>query len=351
MSYEDIVKLFAETDERLRLLIRQLEDGHISARRIDQLSREIESIVSELAEQAGMNLSTLIGNEYSIGAQTVVNQIVTTGITQTVISSVKSLHHQQAAQAIMDEAFYSILEVTDYMAADAKQRIKKAVQSANEKSLVLGIGRREATKQAIVDVNSKGITGIIAKNGAEIPADKYMAGVVHYHQRKAHVTGGINMAMQNGYDLVFVNYVGITCEHCARLQGRVYSLSGNDPRFPKMLDEYKPPYHSHCVHSISVWVEEYQSEDEIKRMIELSNRLGAETRSEHHIKRYKELQRKKAQANETRKQWMRYKAVLPSSTPDLRTFASQKARGTQNYKDLQDMYKEANRIIKSSEVT
>jgi hypothetical protein len=351
MNYEEIVKLFAEADERLRLLVKQLEDGNLSARRIEQISREIERIVSELAEQAGMNLSTLIGNEYRIGAQTVVNQIITNGIASTINSSVKSLNHRQAAQAIMDEAFYSILEATDHMSQDAKQRIKQATQLANEKSLVLGMGRKEATKQAIVDVNSKGITGIIAKNGAEIPADKYMAGVVHYHQRKAHVTGGINMAIQNGYDLVYVNYVGITCEHCARLQGRVYSLSGNDPRFPKMLDEYKPPYHSHCVHSVSVWMEEYQSEDEVRRMIELSNRLGEETRSEHHIKRYKELQKKKVQANATRKQWMRYKAVLSSSTPDLRTFASQKARRTQNYIDLQDMYKEANRIIKSSEVT
>lgn len=351
MSYEDIVKLFSETDERLRLLVKQLEDGNISARRIEQLSREVERIVSELAEQAGTNLSTLISNEYRVGAQTVVNQIITNGIASTISSSVKSLNHRQAAQAIMDEAFYSILQATDFMAVDAKQRVKQAVQIANEKSLKLGMSRKEATKQAIVDVNSKGITGIIAKNGAEIPADKYMAGVVHYHQRKAHVTGGINMAMQNGYDLVFVNYVGITCEHCARLQGRVYSLSGNDPRFPKMLDEYKPPYHSHCVHSISIWVEEYQSEEEIKRLIDLSNRLGEETRSEQHIKRYNELQKKKAQANATRKQWMRYKAVMPSSTPDLRTFASQKARSAQNYKDLQEMYKEANRIIKSSEVT
>lgn len=346
MNYEEIVKLFAETDERLRLLVKQLENGNLSARRMEQLNQEIERIVSELAEQAGTNLSTLIGNEYRAGSQAVVNQIISTGVTKSINASVKSLNHQRAAQAIMDEAFYSILEATDHMSQDAKQRIKQAVQIANEKSLTLGMSRKEATKQAIADVNSKGITGIIAKNGAEIPADKYMAGVVHYHQRKAHVTGGINMAMQNGYDLVYVNYVGITCEHCARLQGRVYSLSGNDSRFPKMLDEYKPPYHSHCVHSISVWIEEYQSEDEVRRIIELSNRLGEETRSEHHIKRYNELQKKKAQANATRKQWMRYKAVLPDETPDLRIFASQKARETENYRELQELYKKANELLR-----
>lgn len=350
MTYEDIVKLYAETDERLRALVQQLENGNLSARRVEQLNREIEQIVAELAERAGLNVATLIGNEYRAGAAIAVNQMIAAGAARDSINtSVKSIHHQRAAQAISDEAFYSILEATDHMAVDAKQRIKQAVQLANEKSLALGMNRKEATKQAVAELNTKGITGIVAKNGAEIPADKYMAGVVHYHQRKAHVTGTENMAVQNGYDLVYVNYVGITCEHCARKQGRVYSLSGNDKRWPHMTDEYKPPYHSHCVHSMSIWIEEYQSPAEIERLLNISNKLGEETRSEQHIKRYKELQRQKARANETRKQWMRYKALMPDDVPDLRTFASQKARNSKQYRELQEDYRKVNAKIKGKE--
>ncbi|MGI2294167.1 phage minor capsid protein [Paenibacillus sp. GXUN7292] len=342
MKYEDIVRLFSETDERLRSLVQQLEDGNLSARRVEQLYREIEQIVAELAARAGLDVAELIGNSYRIGAEIAVNQIVAAGVAKdTINSTIKSLHHQRAAQAISDEAFYSILESTDHMALDAKQRIKHAVQLANEKSLTLGMSRREAIKQTVAELNMKGITGIVTKNGAQIPADKYIAGVVHYHQRKAHVTGTENMAVQNGYDLVYVNYVGITCEHCARKQGRVYSLSGNDKRWPHMIDEYKPPYHSHCVHSMSIWIEEYQSPEEVERLLEISSRLSEETRSERNIRRYKELQQQKAHANETRKQWMRYKSVLPNDTPDLRTFANQKARNTQRYRDLLEDYRKA----------
>lgn len=132
---------------------------------------------------------------------------------------------------ISDDGFYSILEASEHMSRDAKQRIEDAVRIANEQSLIEGVNRRQATQNAVAKVNKQGITGMIAKNGAEIPADKYMAGVVQYHQRKAHVTGTENMAVQNGQDLVYVNFVGITCSLCAKYQDRVYSISGNDKRF------------------------------------------------------------------------------------------------------------------------
>jgi hypothetical protein len=120
----------------------------------------------------------------------------------------------------------------------------------------------------------------------------------------------------------------------------VYSISGNDLRFPKL--ELRPPYHAHCVHSISAWIEEYTPTDEVERMIAASNRPFTDNRIEANIRRYNEIQRDVARKNETRKQWMRYKAVLPDDTPDLRTFAAQKARNTQSYRDLQEGYRKVN---------
>ncbi|MFD2116354.1 phage minor capsid protein [Paenibacillus yanchengensis] len=351
MTYEDIVRLYAETDERLRSLVQQLENGNLSTRRVEQLNREIEQIVAELAERAGLNVATLIGNEYRTGVAIAVNQMIAAGRAKESIDvSVKSLQHQRAVQAISDEAFYSILESTDNMAMDTKERIKKAVQLANEKSLTLGMSRKESTKQAVAELNTKGITGIVAKNGAEIPADKYVAGVVHYHQRKAHVTGTENMATQNGYDLVYVNYVGITCEHCARKQGRVYSLSGNDKRWPHMTDEYKPPYHSHCVHSISIWVEEYQSPEEVERLLDISNKLGEETRSEQHINRYKEIQAQKAQLNADRKQWERYREVVQETPKTFSAFRRMKNSNAEQWQLTQLDYRRQRRLTANPEL-
>jgi len=345
-TVEQLIQLYSIADERLRALIQSLEEGSFGRRRKEELLRQIEAIIEELTGTAGEQMAEIVASQYRSGATAAIEQMTTAGIaTKAIEQTLKPLIHQQAAQAIMDESFYSILEASDNMSKDAKQRIEKAVKTANERSLLEGVSRRQATKDAVAEVNSRGITGIIAKNGAEIPADKYMAGVVQYHQRKAHVTGVENMAVQNGQDLVYVNFVGITCSLCAKYQGRVYSISGSDKRFPKL--DLRPPYHSHCVHSLSVWIEEYTPADEVDQTIKDSNRsFEKDNRTEANIKRYNELQREKSRKNETRKQWIRYKAVLPNDTPNLQQFAGHKVRGTKKYGELQELYRKMNIEIK-----
>lgn len=344
---EKLIALYTRAGEQLLDLIRSLDSGSYSRRRKEKLLQQIDDILAGLTDGAAQSMAELLAETYKEGVEEAAGSIRAQGVPDDQINTVlEALIHQQAVQAIMDESFFRILEATDNMSQDAKHRIEEVVRGATERMLTEGISRRQATKDAIARLTEQGITGVVAKNGARIPADKYMNGVVQYNLRKAHVTGAENTIVQNGLDLVYVNYVGITCEYCAKYQGRVYSISGNDSRFPKM--EIRPPYHAHCVHSISAWIEEYQSPDEVERMLAASNRPFTDNRTEANIRRYNEIQRDKARKNVTRKQWMRYKAVLPNDTPDLRTFASLKARGGQAYKDLQELFRKANVINKET---
>lgn len=341
---EKLIALYSTAPEKLLEQVRLLEVGSWNRRRKEELLRQIDEIINQLTGESGQQMALLLGDEYMAGVKVAIADITSVGVAvETLDVTIRPLIHQRSVQEIMDESFYSILEASEHMSRDTKQRIEDAVRTANERSLIDGVNRRKATRDAVADLNSRGITGMIAKNGAQIPADKYMAGVVHYHQRKAHVTGTENMATQNGYDLVYVNFVGITCEYCATMQGRVYSISGKDKRFPKL--EIRPPYHSHCVHSLSVWVEEYTPPEEVEKMIRESNRPFTDNRTEHNIKRYKELQTIKSRKNATRKQWIKYMATFPDA-PDLKTFASQKARNTKAYRKLQEDYRLANAKIK-----
>ncbi|MGG1879377.1 phage minor capsid protein [Paenibacillus cisolokensis] len=343
---DKLIALYTRASQRLLQLIQILESGSYSRRRKEQIFRQIDDVLSTLTNDAAQEAAVLMGHSYTEGAKEAIEGMKAQGILEERINpTLQPLIHQQAVQAIMDETFFRILEATDNMSLDTKRRVEEVVRTATERMLTEGVSRREATKEAVAKMTEQDITGIITKNGARIPADKYMNGVVQYNLRKAHVTGAENMIVQNGYDLVYVNYVGITCQFCAKYQGRVYSISGADPRFPKL--ELRPPYHSHCVHSLSAWIEEYQTEEEVKRMIEVSNRPFTDNRTEADIRRYNEIQRDKARKNETRKQWLRYKAVLPNDTPNLRQFASQKARKTAKYTELQELYRKANATIKA----
>ncbi|WP_247681740.1 phage minor capsid protein [Paenibacillus sp. Marseille-P2973] len=338
---EKLIALYTRAGERLLELIRSLEEGNYSRRRKESLLMEVDEILAGLTDGAAQSMAELLAEAYKEGVDEAADSIRAQSVPEEQINTVlEPLIHQQAVQAIMDDSFLQILEATDNMSQDAKRRVEETVRTATERMLTEGVGRRQATKEAVARLAQQEITGIVARNGARIPADKYMAGVVQYNLRKAHVTGAEKTIVQNGLDLVYVNYVGITCEYCAKYQGRVYSISGTHPRFPKL--EVRPPYHSHCVHSLSAWIEDYQAADEVERMVAASNRPFTDNRTEANIRRYNEIQRDKVRKNETRKQWIRYKAVLPNDTPDLRRFASLKARGGQAYKDLQELYRKAN---------
>lgn len=332
-----LIELYYNAGLELIEMLRTLEDGY-GKRKVESLIKLIDARLNELTATASAQYAEILGNAYYIGAMEAISGIAKHIPETQIDKSIQSLIHHRAVQAIMDESFYSILEATDNMSQDIKDRIQQVVQRANERSLLQGVSRRQATKDAVAELSQEQIRGIVTKNGARVPVDKYMAGVVQYYQRKAHVTGAENMITQNGYDLVYVNRVGITCEFCAVYQGRVYSISGSDPRFPKL--EVRPPYHSHCVHSFSAWIEDGVSAEEVERMIKVSNAPFRDTRTAREIRRYNELQRIKSRANETRKQWLRYKARLPNDIPDLRTFASQKARGTAKFEEWQELYRE-----------
>jgi hypothetical protein len=343
---ELLVALYTSADERLRALIQSLVSSSPTQRRKQQLLRQVEQIIAELTGQAGTQMAQLTGESYRAGASSAVSSMTQAGIAiNSINETLKPLIHQRAAQAIMDEAFYSILEASDHMSADAKRRIEDVVRQANVRSLTEGVSRKQATRDAVVDLNNRGITGMVAKNGARIPVDKYMSGVVHYHQRKAHVTGQENLIVQNDLDLVYVNFVGITCEYCAVYQGRVYSISGQDKRFPKL--EQRPPYHSHCVHSLSAWIEEYTPPNEVEQMVKQSNRPFADNRTEANINRYKELQRDKAKLNEDRKQFARYSAIAPDDTPkSLAAFRRMKYNNSVGWQELQGNYRKTNAYSK-----
>lgn len=57
-------------------------------------------------------------------------------------------------------------------------------------------------------------------------------------------------------DLVIMSVHSCTCSECAKYQGRVYSLSGNDSRFPKLPDifQHAGTVHSGCRHYFSPFI-------------------------------------------------------------------------------------------------
>lgn len=126
------------------------------------------------------------------------------------------------------------------------------------------------------DLRNDDITVVKYANGTKIPVDKYAAMLARTTRAETENLSMIGQALREGIDLVECDIVSPTCDSCAVYQGRVYSISGNDSRYPALYKTaFKSGYsiiHPNCRHSWSPYHTELYSEEEKRQALERSNR-------------------------------------------------------------------------------
>jgi len=75
---------------------------------------------------------------------------------------------------------------------------------------------------------------------------------------KAKREATINMAQQNGYDLVRVSSHATLCEDCMPWEQAILSLSGSHEKYPSMSDAREfGLFHDDCTHGLKVFFDGY----------------------------------------------------------------------------------------------
>lgn len=148
---------------------------------------------------------------------------------------------------------------------------------------------------------------------------------------------------ENGYDLVEMTTHYPTCKICAPLQGRVYSISGKDKRFPPLSKAFKDGYHNvhpNCRHSVHPWIEELQDPDEIQKALDDSGKPFEDNRPEEEQKLYNKQQAQNRRARDDRRQYERYKGRLGEDAPKtFSAFRRMKKAAGDAWTGLQSKYK------------
>ena len=153
-----------------------------------------------------------------------------------------------------------------------------------------------------------------------------------------------NQLVSYGYDLVEVPEHHPTCERCAIFQGRVYSISGNDKRFPPLsviYEEGTHRIHKNCRHVVVGWVEGAYTPQEIEEVIRRSNRPFVDPRSEEEKKLFNTLHYKFFVGDVDRMNYEKLKELLPEITPKtLYGYRRMKKPNTKNYRKIVEAAKE-----------
>ncbi len=182
------------------------------------------------------------------------------------------------------------------------------------------------------------------KNAYQVSLDAYAQMVSRSTTREAGNLARENQLIENGYDLVEMTTHYPTCDKCSQFQGRVYSLSGKDKRFPSLMQTaFKSGYrnvHPNCRHSIIPYIEEMHTDKENQQAVTDGGKPFEDKRSDAEKGLYSKQQADNRQIRQDRYQYERYKAKLGVDAPKgFHAFRRIKKADSKAWDSLQAKYK------------
>lgn len=152
------------------------------------------------------------------------------------------------------------------------------LEAAIQRELGIGLAQAERTSRIEAGIAARlaerfedDIVTVIARNGRRMtfPLDFYAGMVASASRRQATSIATVERAQEAGHDLVRVSAnKSKGGDWCDAYRGRVFSVSGSDPRFPPLasLPNGGPPFHPWCRHSLSVFIEAFSSPEEMAEL-------------------------------------------------------------------------------------
>lgn len=175
--------------------------------------------------------------------------------------------NDRAVALMVRDGMTDLLRNAQIAEQNTKRRIQRVVKEELEDLVVTG--KRASGKKIAERLAEEQIFGIEAKNGRWMPMEEYARIVAHTKLREAHTTGVEQLITDNGFDLVRISSHVHKPDLCTPIEGKVFSLSGRDTRFPKLPRH--TPFHIGCRHVETPFIDRYYTEAELDEFRRQSN--------------------------------------------------------------------------------
>lgn len=262
--------------------------------------------------------------------------------------------HTEAIELLAREMQYNIRQghaqvgrqILRYLNESQDEALRAAGVAASAEKAAGGRTILDMKKNMISKLQTEGFMTVqygAGEKAYHVSLDSYTMLCARSTTREAGNLARENQLIANGYDLVEMTSHFPTCEVCASLQGRIYSISGNDKRFPPLSVAFSSGYHNvhpNCRHSVHPWIEDFKTPDEVKAAMEQSGQPFADNRGEKEKGLYNKQQVENRQTRQDLYQYERYKAKLGSDAPkSFSAFRKAKKADGEKWSELQSQYK------------
>jgi hypothetical protein len=268
-SVKDLETYYREVENDITELLTQDASIRTADELNDKLSKAITAAMSYLAKKNKQFTSKELPTAFTEGVNSVQERKEKTKTEASEI--LKKQGFKYAGNGFSNNTYIELQTATESSLKGVKNRVNAIIKELRKE----GNDSIYNVQQAIAkDYADHGIFTVKYSNGAEQPLHAYAAMAARSARIESTNIGAIGSALQSGTDLVKMTTMPQCCKLCGAYQGKVYSISGKDKRFPALFktvlkNGYALP-HPNCRHEFIPFYEEMESPDDVQKAIEKS---------------------------------------------------------------------------------
>ena len=170
--------------------------------------------------------------------------------------------HTKAIELITENMINSLNNAVDVVGRRTEDAIRDIGLSSTADKFATGYTIRQQQKQLKEELLDKNITCIKDKLGRNINVTSYATMVARSVVAETQNTCIKNLAKEYGHDLVKMTHHATSCHICSPYEGKIYSISGKDEKYPPLssVPGFGAGYnniHPNCRHRIAIFLSKY----------------------------------------------------------------------------------------------
>jgi hypothetical protein len=344
---EALIKYYLINQEKLINIIATTEVKRTVSAYQKSITKQVTAVIKELNSSAIDWSNTNIPLQYKKGLESAVKSYAALNINIDVGQFARI--NERKIELLVGNTISDFTNANNFVGRSILDDVRKAGIDATISKELTGQTVKGMKDSLITTLIDKNITSIKTASGRRLNLASYAEIVARSTTREAQNRGLIDTVQNSGRDLVQMSSHATTCPVCEPLQGRVYSISGTNPDYPRLDFAFGAGHaniHPNCRHSLFPYVPELDKRREWN--LDFSNRdFNIDNRSQTQIDNYNKEQKRKRELNRDRRQWERYKLAMPNETPKtLSAFRKSKKSNGDNWQALESQYRSI-RLTKS----
>lgn len=331
-------------DELVARLLRAAERGTDTVFLHAQLL-DVMQLLAEVDAEARDWIQRHIPEAYRQGQHAALDVLRQAGAAPRGMTATFAGVHRTAVELLADNLYADLTDATSLVGRRVDDVFRRLGIETAARMRSTGTLARQGARDLTIDLLSYGLTGFVDGAGRNWRLDDYADMAVRTTVIEASNLGRINQQVEVGVDLVKMTEHHPTCPICAVYQGRVYSVSGDDTRYPALYETaFSRGFaivHPRCKHSVVPYLE-HLADDPAADRERSAAPFDVEPRTRRQRDAYEAGQRRKRQLRDDRRQWERFRATLPNDTPaTFGAFRRMKLANSARWQQLQVLYREA----------